>query len=276
MEQIKNSISELLNQVRDKNPLIHNITNYVTVNDCANVTLSIGGSPIMADAIEEVAEIVAISNALVFNIGSLKKNTAETMLTAGKKANELGVPIVLDPVGVGASKLRNSTVKALLDNLNIAVIRGNLSEISCIAGESSAIKGVDASLEDIANIDGLEVAKMVAKKHNCVVAMTGQTDIIASKDRAVLIKNGNKMLADVTGTGCMSSALVGAFCGATTATNDYFIASVAGIATMGIAGEIAFEKAGTKGTGSFHIEIINAISLMNGQTLNERVKLYEA
>jgi len=273
LEQIKNSISKLLNKVRDKNPLIHNITNYVTVNDCANITLAIGGSPIMADAIEEVAEIVAISNALVFNIGSLKKNTAEIMLTAGRQANSMGVPIVLDPVGVGASKLRNSTVKALLDNLNIAVIRGNLSEISCIAGENSAIKGVDVSQDDIENIDGLSVAKMVAKKYNCVVAMTGATDIIATGNKAVLIKNGHKMLADVTGTGCMSSALVGAFCGAT---DDYFIASVAGISTMGIAGEIAFENAGNKGTGSFHIEIINGVSLMTAQTLKERVNIYEA
>jgi hydroxyethylthiazole kinase len=273
MNKITSKVAELLSEVRNKKPLIHNITNYVTVNDCANVVLAIGASPIMADDIEEAADITAISSALVINIGTLNHRTVDAMLSSAKKANELGIPIVLDPVGAGASALRNKTTEQILANAKISVLRGNMSEISFIAGLGATTKGVDAAESDITSNDGVAIATAVAKKLGCIVAITGATDIISDGERVVKISNGHKMLSDVTGTGCMSTALVGSFCGAT---KDYFAAAIGGITSMGIAGEIAFEKAGTQGTGSFHIAIIDTISKLTQKVLLERAKINEA
>jgi len=273
MNEITSKVAELLSEVRNKKPLIHNITNYVTVNDCANVVLAIGASPIMADDIEEAADITAISSALVINIGTLNARTVEVMLSSVKKANELGIPIVFDPVGVGASVFRNKTTETILSNAKISVLRGNMSEISFIAGLGATTKGVDAAEFDITSNDGLAIATAVAKKLGCVVAITGATDIISDGECTVTISNGHKMLSNVTGTGCMSTALVGAFCGAT---KDYFAAAIGGITSMGIAGEIAFEKAGNQGTGSFHIAIIDVISKLTHKVILERAKIDEA
>jgi hydroxyethylthiazole kinase len=272
MNDITIKTSELISEVRSQKPLIHNITNYVTVNDCANVVLAMGASPIMADDIDEAADITAISSALVINIGTLNKRTVESMLQAGKKANELDIPVVFDPVGAGASRLRNETTKAILDSVKINVLRGNLSEISYIAGLSATTKGVDASDSDINSNDGIAVAKAVASKLGCVVAITGATDVISDGEKVVTISNGHKMLSNVTGTGCMTTALVGSFCGAT---KDYFKAAVAGVSAMGIAGESALEEAVNNGTGSYHIAIIDAISQMNENTFRERARLNE-
>lgn len=273
MKNITSNIAKILGEVRIKKPLVHNITNYVTVNDCANVTLAIGASPIMADDIGEVVEITSISAALVINIGTLNQRTVEAMLCSAKKANELGIPVVLDPVGAGASTLRNKTTEDILSKVKISVLRGNMSEISFIAGLGGTTKGVDASESDLQSKDGVAIASTVAKKLGCVVAITGATDIISDGERVVTISNGHKMLSNVTGTGCMTTALVGAFCGAS---EDIFVATLGGIASMGIAGEIAYEKAGEKGTGSFHIAIIDAISKMTPDVILERAKINEA
>jgi len=273
MNIITSKVAELLNEVRNKKPLIHNITNYVTVNDCANAVLAIGASPIMADDIVEAADITAISSALVINIGTLNQRTVEAMLSSAQKANELGIPIVFDPVGAGASDMRNNTTELFLANTKISVLRGNMSEISFIAGLDSTTKGVDASEKDINSKDGVAIASTVSNRLGCVVAITGATDIICDGERVVTISNGHKMLSKVTGTGCMATALVGSFCGAT---EDYFAAAIGGIASMGIAGELAFENAGDKGTGSFHISIIDAISKLTENVVLERAKIDEA
>lgn len=262
---------DLIGEVRTKTPLIHNITNYVTVNDCANAVLAIGASPIMADDVAEVEEIVSISSALVINIGTLNQRTIESMIIAGKKANELHIPIVLDPVGAGASSLRNKATREILSQVKIDVLRGNLSEVSFVAGLSVSTKGVDTAEADQKN-DATDIAKKVADKLSCVVGITGEVDTISDGVRVAKIANGNKLLAKVTGTGCMTSALVGSFCGATT---DYYTAAVAGIAAMGISGELAFEKTGAVGTGSFHIGIIDALSNMNSTCFAERAKIDE-
>ncbi|NLY45864.1 MAG: hydroxyethylthiazole kinase [Tissierella sp.] len=262
----------LLNKIREDNPLIHNITNYVTVNDCANVVLAIGASPIMADDILEVEEIVSISSALVINIGTLNQRVINSMLKACKKANQLNIPVILDPVGAGASSLRNNTVKDILSQVKVDVIRGNLSEISFLAGQSVSTKGVDTSEEDEKN-NAIDIANLVARKYSCVVGITGIVDIVSDGSKFAKISNGNELLSRVTGTGCMTSALVGSFCGIT---EDYFIATILGIATMGIAGEIAFEKSGIIGTGSFRSSIIDAISTMNNSKFLERAKIDEA
>jgi len=272
MNQITKDVAAAITEVRTKVPLIHNMTNYVTVNDCANAVLSIGASPIMADDIAEAADITAISSALVINIGTLNQRTIASMIASGKKANEAGIPVIFDPVGAGASKLRNDTTKAILEQVKIAILRGNASEISFIAGLEASTKGVDAADTDIKN-DAVEIAKTVAKKHKCIVAITGAVDVISDGEKIVKIKNGHPMLSKVTGTGCMTSALVGSFAGAM---KDYFVAAVGGVASMGIAGDIAYEKAGSIGTGSFHIAIIDALSNINAQTIEERAKLYEA
>ncbi|HEX2926145.1 MAG TPA: hydroxyethylthiazole kinase [Ruminiclostridium sp.] len=272
MNKITTDVAELLSKLRCKKPLIHNITNYVTVNDCANIILAVGASPIMADDMEEAADITAISSSLVINIGTLNRRTVESMICSGKRANALGIPVVFDPVGAGASALRNNTTETILSEVKIGVLRGNMSEISFIAGLGANTKGVDASDKDNKN-DGVAIASSVARKLGCVVAITGAVDIISDGKRVAKISNGHKMLSNVTGTGCMATALAGAFCGAS---NDNFTAAVAGVVSMGIAGEIAFEKAGENGTGSFHIAIVDAISKLAQIDILERAKINEA
>ncbi len=270
MNQITTDVVKAIAAVRNKTPLVHNITNYVTVNDCANAVLAIGASPIMADDILEAADIAAISSALVINIGTLNQRTIASMVAAGKRANELGIPVVLDPVGAGASALRNATVKTLLEQVRMNIIRGNISEVGFLAGLQVATKGVDAAESDAGN-DAAAVAKAVAARFHCVAAITGAVDVISDGTRVVKIHNGHPMLSKVTGTGCMATSLVGSFAGAT----DAFTAAVAGIASMGIAGELAYEKAGQLGTGSFHIAIIDALSMLNADLIEKRAKLYE-
>jgi len=275
MNNIVSNASGLINNIREAKPLVHHITNYVTVNDCANITLAIGASPIMADDIEEVKEIIAISQALVLNIGTLNKRTIDSMLETGEKANALKIPVVLDPVGAGASELRNKTVSKLLEQINFSVIRGNMSEIRFIAGLSATTKGVDASAADLEGSmqNGIDMAKTLADKLGCVIAITGATDIISNGKQTVCIKNGHKMLSSVTGTGCMCTSLIGSACGAT---SDYFLAAASGILYMSVAGEIAFESTGRKGNGSFHIAVIDEISKLNAETVHRRAKIYEA
>lgn len=256
--------------VREKCPLVHNITNYVTVNDVANIELAMGASPIMADDENEAADIASIANALVINIGTLNSRTIVSMIKAGKAANSKGVPVVFDPVGAGASALRNQTTEKLLNEVKMAVIRGNVSEISYIAGISANTKGVDVSDSDKQR-DKLAIAKAVAEKYGCTAAITGEIDVITDGVRACEIRNGVAELSRVTGTGCMTTGLLGGFA----AVCDPFTAAVCAVASMGIAGEFSFEKHGKKGTGSFHIGIIDEMSLMNGEIFTERAKINE-
>ncbi|MCI8335981.1 MAG: hydroxyethylthiazole kinase [Peptococcaceae bacterium] len=259
---ILQQLGRLLDALHTKKPLIHHLTNYVTVNDCANATLAIGASPIMADDIAEAGDIAAIASALVINIGTLNSRSISSMLEAGKRANAAGVPVVFDPVGAGASALRNTTTQRILSEIKPAVIRGNISEMKFIAGISAKAKGVDAGEADISFSleDTIAMAKKLSGELQCIVAITGKTDIITDGSKTVLLHNGHPMLSSVTGTGCLTSSLVGSYCGATT---DYFLAAIAGILTTSIAGEIAHKQAGHLGTGSFHIALIDAISKMS-------------
>jgi hydroxyethylthiazole kinase len=268
---VKTEAAKLLTVIRDKEPLIHNITNYVTVNDCANAILAVGASPIMADDINEAADITAISSALVINIGTLNQRTIASMLKAGKKANELGIPVIFDPVGAGASRLRNDTTKEIISQIKISILRGNLSEVSFVAGLEVSTKGVDSSREDDKK-DSTAIAKAVAKQLNCIAAITGAVDVISDGNKTIRIMNGHSMLSKVTGTGCMTSAIVGSFAGAT---NNYLAAAVCGVASMGIAGEIAYKKAGMLGIGSFHIAIIDSLNHLNEELMKEMAKIEE-
>lgn len=265
-------LSNLINNVRQAVPLVHHITNYVTVNDCANITLAIGASPIMADAIEEVAEIVAISSSLVLNIGTLNHRTIESMILAGKTANDKGIPVVFDPVGVGASALRNKTAQRILEQVKVSVLRGNISEMLYLSNLSSSTKGVDAHEDDLSS-DAVKVSGELARKLGCVVAITGAVDTISDGNRTMLVKNGHSALSKITGTGCMCSSLIGSFCGALP--EKSFESAVTALLCMGIAGEIAFEKSGNVGNGAYRSSLHDAISNINADILESRAKLYE-
>ena len=245
--------------VRNKVPLVHCITNYVTVNDVANALLACGGSPIMADDIDEVAEITAISNALVLNIGTLNRRTVASMLHAGKTANINNIPVVLDPVGAGASGLRNETVESLLQEVNFAVIRGNLSEMSFVAGLQVSTRGVDTSAAD-SDKDAVAVAKAVAETYDCVAVVTGATDVVTDGVRVAKIRNGVPAMGKITGTGCMLSGVIGAYAGACA---DTFAGVVTAVASMGIAGELSYRENSGAGTGSLRVGLIDALSRLD-------------
>lgn len=263
----------LVEMVRTAKPIIHHITNYVTVNDCANMTLAIGGSPIMADALEEAADIARIASALVLNMGTLNDRTVPSMLAAGKMANEVRIPVVFDPVGVGASRFRNDTAARILDEVKISVLRGNISEVRFLAGLQSEPKGVDASEADMQG-DAAIVAKLLAARLGCVVAITGAVDVVSDGTEVICIENGHPKLSDITGTGCMCSSLIGSFCGAVS--ESPLEATVAALLTMGIAGEMAYELAGMKGNGSFRAVLLDCVSRMDAETIIRRAKFHEA
>lgn len=259
-------ICTALQAVRSERPLVHCITNYVTVNDVANILLALGASPIMADDEAEVAEITSMASALVLNIGTLNARTIPAMIQAGQCANQKGIPVILDPVGAGASTLRRETTKRILAEVNVSIVRGNLSEIAFVAGLNSAVKGVDVGEEQH---EAQEVAKLAAQKIQGIAAITGAVDVISDGSRLVCLQNGHPMLARVTGTGCMSTALVAAYAAQT----DALTAAVGGILSMGIAGELAYQATGAIGTGRFHLALIDAISRLDKDTLRERARL---
>ena len=268
-------LKEMLDSVRAKCPLVHNITNYVTVNDCANILLACGGSPIMADDAGEVEEITAICGGLNINIGTLNRRTIESMLLAGRKANALGHPVVLDPVGAGASTLRTQTAYQLLEQVQFSVIRGNISEIKTLANGQGTTKGVDANVADTVTRETLPqaaaFAKAFARKTGAVIAITGAIDIVADGETAYCIENGHPMMSSVTGTGCQLSAMTAAY---VTANPEHPLeAAAAAVCAMGICGEIAQERLSPlDGNSSYRSYIIDAVYHLDGDTLERRAK----
>jgi hydroxyethylthiazole kinase len=229
----------------------------------------------MADEPADAVDIASIAQAVVLNMGTLNSRTIPAMIAAGKCANEKGIPVVFDPVGVGASKLRNETAAKLLNEVKFAIVRGNISEIRFLAGIHSQTKGVDASESDLADTHNAEeTAKMVAKKLNCTVAITGKIDVVSDGNAVVTISNGVAMLGNLTGTGCMCTSLMGCYLGANP--DNAFGCAVAALLSMGISGEIAYEKAGALGNGSFRAALHDAMSKLDAETLEKRAKFYEA
>lgn len=269
MNELLKSVSALVDETRVKVPLVHCITNYVTVNDCANALLAVGGSPIMADDIHETADITSICNALVINIGTLNERTVASVVASGKKANQQGIPVVFDPVGAGASAYRNETTLHLLKQLKMAIIRGNLSEISFVAGLAASTRGVDSSVEDSKN-NPEQTALMAATCYGCTVAITGATDVITDGVRLAKIHNGNADMSKITGTGCMATAITGAYSGVS---SDPFTAAITAITVMGICGDIAKERAQGRGAETLRIGIMDTLSNINGTTLLQRHKI---
>lgn len=260
--------SQYLMRVQQKKPLVHCITNYVTVNDCANIVLACGASPIMADDIHEVKDITSICDALVINIGTLIERTIQSMIKAGKRANKLGHPVILDPVGAGASALRTRTVVQLLKEVKFTAIRGNISEIKTVASGSGTTKGVDADIADEINEqtlpEVLKFAHKLAKKTGSVIIITGKQDLITDGKKSCLISNGHTMMSRITGSGCMLTCLLGAYLAANT--EDTFAASIAAVVEMGLAGEQAYQPG--RGTLTFRTALLDAISTMDADALD--------
>ncbi len=264
-----NSIfSGLLSAVREKRPLVHHITNYVTVNDCANVAICIGAAPVMAHSKGEVAQMVSMAGALVLNIGTLDEAQVGSMLIAGARANELGIPVILDPVGAGATKLRTDSARRLIHGLDIAVIKGNAAEVATLAGAGGNIKGVDSY-----GIKGepLEVAKELARSLGLTVVMSGATDIVTDGKRTLLVDNGHPLMGMVSGTGCMASSVTGAF---TAVTPDYVTASAAALAAFGLAGEKAARHC--NGPASFRVALLDEIYGLTPEELEKGARVREA
>lgn len=278
-EEALDEICENAKAVRERVPLVHNITNYVTVNDVANAELAIGGSALMADDIDEVADMVGIASATNINIGTLNARTIKSMIEAGKQGNATGTPVIFDAVGAGASGLRNETTHDFLEAVAPTVIRGNLSEMSFVAGLSASTKGVDSSEADAGN-DAVAVAKKVAETHGCVCAVTGAIDIITDGESVVKIANGSALMGKITGTGCMCDGLIGCFVGALEDFSDknaVLVATAGAILSMSLAGELTAkrleEETGHVGTGSLHIGIIDCLSLLDAPAYRDNARI---
>jgi hydroxyethylthiazole kinase len=265
MTQLNDKATQNLQAIRRQKPLIHNITNYVVMNVTANALLSMGASPVMAHAVEEVGEMVAYAGALVLNIGTLSDTWYQGMRVAGKRATELGTPIVLDPVGAGATALRTRTAKAIIEQVNVTTIRGNASEILALRHTDTQTKGVDAmhSVNDAA-----ESAKLLAGELDKTLAITGVTDLVTDGRQIIRIENGHPLMACVTGTGCMASAIVGAFLAVD---KDPVSATATALAYFGLAGEIAAENA--QAPGSFMVALLDSLYTITPEMLGERAKL---
>ena len=252
--------------IRERKPLVHQITNYVVMNETANATLALGALPVMAHAREEVEEMAAVAGALVLNIGTLSPPWVDAMAAAGRAANAAGVPVVLDPVGAGATAYRTEAARRLLDEVEIAIVRGNAAEVATLAGRQAEIRGV----ESIAAPDSpAELARAAAQELGAVVSVTGAVDHVSDGARTIAIANGDPLLATITGSGCMSSAITGCF--VAVRPDEPLAAAAEALVAFGVAGEDAAR--GAKGPGSFHAALYDALYALEPGTLDGRAKL---
>lgn len=260
-----------LKKVREANPLVHNITNIVVANFTANGLLALGASPFMADSCEEMEDVAALAGAVVLNIGTLNDRTIEAMRLAGQAANKLGVPLVLDPVGAGATPYRTEVTHRLIAELKLTALRGNVAEIAHVIGEQWSIKGVDAGDGDG---DRLGLAVRTANKLGCIVIITGAEDVVSDGKTAYLIRGGDPILTRVTGTGCLLSAVVGAFLAV--AENHPLEAAAEALAVYAAAAELAAESAGDRGPGSFQVEFLNMLARITPEECSRRANTVQA
>jgi len=266
-QEMAQKAAETLRRVRERRPLVHNITNYVVMNYTANALLACGASPVMAHAVEEVEEMVSLAGALVLNIGTLSPSWIEAMLKAGKKANAIHVPVILDPVGSGATRLRTDSARQLIEGVSIRVIRGNASEILSLAGEKpgARTKGVDSAH----TVDQVtETATDLARELKTTLAVTGAVDLITDGERICRVMNGHEMMSRVTGTGCAATAIIGAFLAVSP---DSLEAATTGLSYFGLAGEKAAAR--TLGPGSFQIALLDALYGMKEEELRAGAKI---
>ena len=262
-------ISEILERIHQERPLIHNITNMVAMNDSANIILAVGALPIMAHAQEEVGEMVKAAGALVLNIGTLTPEQIESMIIAGRVANSLKIPVILDPVGAGATNLRTESALRLQEKIKINIVRGNFAEISILDGLKGNIKGVESIGTEK---NSVEIACSLARKYNQVAIITGKQDVVTDGKRVVEIDNGSPMLRTITATGCMATSLIASFAAVD---EDYLLASTGALVCFGLAGERAAVKA--QGPGSFKVNLFDEIYNLNEKIISEglKVNIYE-
>ena len=268
-------LGKCLENVRKNVPLVHNITNYVTVNDVANILLACGGSPIMSDEPEDVKDITSICGGLNINIGTLNKSSIEGMYRAGRRANEVGHVVLLDPVGAGASALRTNTAVGLMKEIKFDVIRGNISEIKTLANGSGTTKGVDADVADAVTDETLDNAvafvKGLARETGSIIAITGAIDLVTDGSKCFVIRNGRPEMGRITGTGCQLSGMMTAFLVANP--EDKLTAAAAAVCTMGLAGEIGWTRMQEgDGNSTYRNRIIDAVFNMDGKTLDQGAK----
>jgi hydroxyethylthiazole kinase len=255
-----------LRTLRERKPLVHQITNYVVMNETANATLALGALPVMAHAREEVEEMVGLASALVLNIGTLSPHWVDAMLMAGKAANARGTPVVLDPVGAGATSYRTETAKQILDQVAVTVLRGNAGEVATLVGVEAEVRGVESIG---AGGEPAELAREAAKTLGLVASITGPVDHVSDGETVLAVANGHELLGAVSGTGCMSSALTGCFLAAKA--DDPLAAAAEALAAFGVAGEDA--AAGARGPGSFHVNLYDALAALDPETLDGRARI---
>ena len=254
-----------LRRLRETKPLVHQITNYVVMNETANATLALGALPVMAHAREEVEEMAAIAGALVLNIGTLSPDWVESMLLAGRAANEHGVPVVLDPVGAGATRYRTETAQRILSEVRVDVLRGNVGEVATLVGVAAEVRGVESIG---AGGDPADLALEAARRLDLVASVTGPVDHVSDGERVIRIENGDALMATITGTGCMSSALTGCFLAVNR--ERPLEAAAEALVAFGVAGEDAAR--GAAGPGSFHVALYDCLAALDPRTLDERAR----
>ncbi|HEY2541985.1 MAG TPA: hydroxyethylthiazole kinase [Gaiellaceae bacterium] len=262
------SAGTTLRAMRVRKPLVHQITNYVVMNETANATLAIGALPVMAHAGEEVEEMARIASALVLNIGTLSEHWVESMLLAGGAATARQIPIVLDPVGAGATTYRTATARRIIDVVDVTVLRGNPGEIATLVGAAAEVRGVESMST---GMEPADLAREAARRLGVIASVTGPVDHVSDGDRVLAVANGDPLLATVTGTGCMSSALTGCFLAAKP--DDALEAATEALAAFGVAAEAA--AAGAEGPGTFHARLYDALYALDPDTLDERTHIEE-
>lgn len=270
MNKIKEKAAETLEKIRRQKPLIHHITNMVVMNDTANVTLHLGALPVMAHAKEEVEEMVSLSSALILNPGTLTPEWIESMFIAGKKANKLNIPIIQDPVGAGATKLRTQQNLKLLKKLHIAILRGNSGEIGALAGAGGKVKGVE-SVEGLTN--PLKTASTLARRYRLVLAITGKQDIVSDGKRILLVDNGHQLLSCLTGTGCMATTVIACFAAVE---KDYLLSTAAALACFGLAAELAAKSKKVNGPASFKVALFDELFNLTPAKLATGLKINQS
>jgi hydroxyethylthiazole kinase len=255
-----------LRLIRERKPLIHQVTNYVVMNETANVTLALGALPVMAHAREEVEEMVELAGALVLNIGTLSPHWVEAMVAAGRAANAAGIPVVLDPVGAGATRYRTDTAKRILSDVDVTVLRGNQGEVATLVGVAAEVRGVESIG---GGDDPAGLAREAARNLGLVASVTGVVDHVSDGERVLAVSNGHELLSAVTGTGCMSTALTGCFLAVKR--DEPLEAAAEALAAFGAAGEDA--AADAKGPGSFHVNLYDALAALDPETLDARASI---
>jgi len=255
-----------LRELRERKPLVHQITNYVVMNETANATLALGALPVMAHAREEVEEMVGLASALVLNIGTLSEQWIEAMLLAGRAAAARGIPVVLDPVGAGATAYRTDTAHRILDEVGVTVLRGNAGEVATLVGAEAEVRGVESIA---AGLEAAEVAREAGRRLGLVASVTGPVDHVSDGGRVLAVANGHPLLAAVTGTGCISSALTGCFLAAKP--QEPLEAAAEALAALGVAAEDAAE--GAEGPGTFHARLYDSLAALDPDTLDGRARI---